>query len=174
MVLNAREFNERGSRIYEDAGRLRRVVSKFMTKNNPAYKTPGYVVLPTPLPGEGIAEDHAEDEEGTGDVDSDEAQIEEDSEVEVPSKKRGHLPRSQTQRRSATPTLSETLKYSGASFTGLNFQQAQEKIVEDMLEYKEDPEFVYTIQCIQGLELKLLVGMTSLVLNPSLSYLHVV
>ena len=51
MISNAKEYNERGSVIHDDAERLRKALSNYMTKTNPAYKTPGFVCQPTPLPG---------------------------------------------------------------------------------------------------------------------------
>jgi hypothetical protein len=150
LISNAREFNERGTRIYDDAERLRKALSNFMTKHNPAYKTPGYTAVPTPLPGE----EDVEDEDAEGEVEEDEMEEEEEEEVEepepeveaeTPPKRRGRPPKNlqvQGSRKSSTPALQEGLKYVGVSFTGLTFQQAQEKIVEDTMEYKEHPKFV--------------------------------
>jgi hypothetical protein len=140
MIANAREFNEKGSRIYEDAERLRKALSNFMTKNNPAYKTANYVAIPTPLPGD----EGAEAEDAEEEVES-EAEVEVEVEAETPAKRRGRPPKNtqaQDSRKSTTPALLEGPRYAGVRFSGLNFQQAQEKIVEDMMEYKEDPEFV--------------------------------
>lgn len=140
LVSNAREFNEKGTRILDDAERLRRTVSTFMTKQNPAYKNPGYSAFPTPLPGEEVAED----EDAEEDEEEDEER-EEEEEAETPPKRRGRPPKNphvQGSRKSSTPALSDAPKYVGVSFTGLTFQQAQEKIVEDTMEYKEHPKFV--------------------------------
>jgi hypothetical protein len=136
MISNAREFNEKGSRIYDDAERLRKALSNFMTKHNPAYKTHGYTAVPTPIPGE-------EEEDAEGELDS-EAEEEVEVEAESPAKRRGRPPRgSAVPRKSATPVLPE-------GFSGLTFQQAQEKIVRDMIDYKEDPEFVNTLLTCQN------------------------
>lgn len=136
MVLNAREFNEKRSQIYDDAERIKRVVSSFMTQHNPAYKTSGYVAPPTPIPGE----PPAGDEGAIGEDDLEE--VEEEVETVAPVKRRGRPPRNpQAQVKGASSASSEP-KYTGVSFTGLTFQQAQEKVVEDVLQYKEDPEFV--------------------------------
>jgi hypothetical protein len=136
MIQNAKEYNEKGSQVYDDAERIRKALSNFMTKTNPAYKLiPGYVAFPTPLPGQ--ADGAASDEDADG---------EPDPEIEAASaiKKRGRPPKNpQAQRSSATPALSER-SYAGVSFEGLTFQQAQEKIVEDLIRQKESPEFVDT------------------------------
>ena len=132
MVLNAKEYNEKGSIIYEDAERLRKVLSNFMTKNNPAYKTPGFTAHPTPLPGE------------DGEGDNEAAEVEEESEIEVAAlpRKRGRPPKNpqaHAQRKSATPALGDS-QYAGVSFSALNFQQAQEKIMADLIIQRDHPE----------------------------------
>jgi hypothetical protein len=137
MIQNAKEYNEKGSQVYDDAERIRKALSNFMTKTNPAYKLiPGYVAFPTPLPGQ--VDGTASDEDADG---------EPDPEIEAATviKKRGRPPKNpQAQRSSATPALSER-SYAGVSFEGLTFQQAQEKIVEDLIRQKESPEFVDTL-----------------------------
>jgi hypothetical protein len=136
MITNAKEYNEKGSEIYEDAERLRKALSNFMTKNNPAYKTTGYIAFPTPLP--------EEDAIGGSDID---AEGEVDPEAEAPPVKRkpGRPPKNPVahaaQRLSTTPVIYES-HYAGISYSGLTFQQAQEKIVADMIRHKEDPESV--------------------------------
>ncbi|KUJ24337.1 Bromodomain-containing protein-like protein [Mollisia scopiformis] len=136
MISNAKEYNERGSEIYDDSERLRKALSNFMTRHNPAYKTPGYVALPVPIQStshiDGPASDNEADAEG-----------EPDPEVEAPVvvKRKPSRPvkNVQAQRSSATPALSEN-QYVGVGFEGLNFQQAQEKIIEDMIRKKEFEE----------------------------------
>jgi Bromodomain len=51
MILNAKQFNAKGSSIYDDAERVRKTTSNFMTKHNPAYLTDGYQAVATPIPG---------------------------------------------------------------------------------------------------------------------------
>jgi len=138
MISNAKEYNEKGSEIYEDSERLRKALSNFMTTWNPAYKTtPGYVAFPTPIPADMPAQT-----DGASDVDAD---GEPDPEVEVQSvakRARGRPPKNpQTHVRgaSSTPALSES-HYTVVGFQGLTFQQAQEKMVEDMIREKEFDE----------------------------------
>ncbi|GKT91773.1 LOW QUALITY PROTEIN: bromodomain containing protein [Colletotrichum tofieldiae] len=50
MVSNAKEFYPRGSQLFEDAERVRKALSNFMTKYNPAYARGGYTAVPTPYP----------------------------------------------------------------------------------------------------------------------------
>jgi hypothetical protein len=59
MILNAKDYNERDSPVFNDAERVRKTASNFMTRHNPAYKTiPNYAAIPTPVPGEGINGGH--------------------------------------------------------------------------------------------------------------------
>lgn len=50
LVQNAKEFNSTKSEVYEDAERIRKALSNFMPKHNPAYLDPAYRAYPTPLP----------------------------------------------------------------------------------------------------------------------------
>ena len=152
MVQNAKEFNEKGSEIHEDAERLRKASSNWMTKNNPAYKINGYTPKMTPLPGEDLEE-----------ADSDE---EAEPEIELP-KRKGRPPKNpkaHALRKSATPSLSES-QYGGVSFAGLTFQQAQEKIVDDIIHYKEDPELVDSLSHI----IRRVLTMVGMIIVPSKS-----
>jgi hypothetical protein len=51
LVQNAKEFNSTKSEVYEDAERIRKALSNFMPKHNPAYLDPTYRAYPTPLSG---------------------------------------------------------------------------------------------------------------------------
>lgn len=50
MVQNAKDYNTSGSQIFEDAERIRKALSNFMPKHNPAYLDPEYRAVPTPIP----------------------------------------------------------------------------------------------------------------------------
>lgn len=128
MVLNAKEYNEKGSQIYDDAERLRKGFSNYMTKVNPAYKVHGFVVTPVELPGEETLDDD----------------VEPDVEIEEPvATKRVKGRASKAATKSPPPPAWKVAKYVGKSFSGLTFQQAQEKVVEDMILYNDDPKFVH-------------------------------
>ena len=138
MILNAKQYNEKGSRVFEDAERLRKGFSNYMTHVNPAYKVSGFTVTPTPFPTD--EEVHSKAESAEPEEKKPEVKKPEGHEG-VPPKKRGRPSKNPSARNSATPSLSDT-KYAGKDYSGLTFQQAQEKIVEDMIQYKEDPESV--------------------------------
>ncbi len=50
LVQNAKDFNDNRSEVYEDAERIRKALSNFMPKHNPAYLNPEYKAYATPLP----------------------------------------------------------------------------------------------------------------------------
>lgn len=50
MVQNAKDYNHVKSPIFEDAERIRKALSNFMPKHNPAYLRPDYRAYPTPIP----------------------------------------------------------------------------------------------------------------------------
>ena len=159
MISNAKDYNQRGSEIYDDSERLRKALSNVMVKINPAYQRPGYSAYPTPLPSDpkggpkSVSEptskpapkvtlkvavpivDEEVDEDAEGEPDDEE-------EPETPIKRgRGRPPKDPRalQAKSATPVISDS-RYSGVGFESLSFQQAQEKILEDLINRKDHPE----------------------------------
>ncbi|ORY00242.1 Bromodomain-containing protein [Clohesyomyces aquaticus] len=52
LVNNAKSYNDKKSIIYEDAERVRKTASNWMVKHNPAYRIHGYIAVATPVPGE--------------------------------------------------------------------------------------------------------------------------
>ncbi|KAH0848398.1 hypothetical protein FOPE_02212 [Fonsecaea pedrosoi] len=50
MVQNAKDYNNSRSSIFEDAERIRKALSNFMPKHNPAYLRQDYRAYPTPIP----------------------------------------------------------------------------------------------------------------------------
>jgi hypothetical protein len=134
MISNAKEFNTKGSEVYDDAERLRKALSNYMTKHNPAYKlVPGYSAIPTPIPTE------------PGESDLEDAEGEPDSEAEAAAqakKTRGRPKiqlKAQPPKKSITPSIQDSL-YAGVDFSKLSFQQAQEKIIEELIRQKDSPE----------------------------------
>lgn len=151
MISNAKEYNQKGSEIYDDAERIRKALSNFMTKNNPAYKKPGYVAFPTPLPAEDSPEEVEEEEDEDAEGSDEDAEGDVDMETPDPAppskRQRGRPPRNPSsnnalngQRKSVTPSSMTDSQYGAVGFQGLTFQQAQEKLVADMIEHKEDEE----------------------------------
>lgn len=195
MVTNAKEYYPRHSQIFEDAERVRKALSNFMTKTNPAYSRGGYTAVPTPLPADGDVLDEVEEEDednvtpvktsrrksqtttkpaeqqdDDGDEDEDEdddedaeaddddeengdddAEGEEDDDDEASQSSKptaiiirrgsGRPSRNVTPRKSkgrnTTPSRPDS-EYEDVPYKGLNFQAAQEKIVEEMLRKREE------------------------------------
>ncbi len=100
MVTNAKEYNHKNSQEYEDAERVRKAASNYMTRTNPAYKTiHGYTAQATPIPDEPEKElvqelaiqgaepvlhdnEDDDDDDDNADKDEDEDEDEEDEEDE--------------------------------------------------------------------------------------------
>lgn len=52
LVQNAKDYNSSKSNVFEDAERIRKALSNYMPKHNPAYLRPDYRAYPTPIPQE--------------------------------------------------------------------------------------------------------------------------
>lgn len=178
MIANAKEFYPRSSSNFDDAERIRKALSNYMTKTNPAYHNRGYQAVPTPFPEDSNDAEEDEDAEGEeneddGDEDEDaenhdadeddkddEPEEGEEEEDEEPSsrkrsiilKRRGSgrptraaataTAKTESPRASATPSRPDH-QFENVPYKGLNFQQAQEKIIEELLRHQE-PEYVGT------------------------------
>ena len=207
MIQNAKEFYPRSSSTFEDAERIRKAVSNYMTKTNPAYSSKTYQAVPTPLPPDGVeynsdedetygkingaSKDESEESEPSslaeGEDDDGEGKEEEADNDEEPEEEpeRGRrkivLKRrastramrnasSEAAQESPRPSRAESRAESRADhvfektpYKGLNFQQAQEKVIEEMLRHKE-PEYVDRRQPMSTTDNKL--GMRMLILSP--------
>ncbi|KAK4242671.1 Bromodomain-containing protein [Achaetomium macrosporum] len=164
MVTNAKEFYPKNSEIFEDAERVRKALSNYMTKTNPAYKLiPNYACQAAPIPadmqaepedlpasrrGKEESEDADMDAEGEEDVqgdeedaqgDEDEGDEEEDgNSKKIVLKRRGpgRPPRAgseASQKLEKSGRVKADHEYEGVPYKGLSFQQAQEKIVEELI-----------------------------------------
>jgi cobalamin biosynthesis protein CobT len=166
MVKNAKDYYSRHSEVFEDAERIRKAVSNYMTKTNPAYKKiPSYSCQPAPIPdtplplddGEGQGEDQGEEDaegeqddeaeaddanadedegdeedEEEEDDDEDDGDDDADSDADAQPKRRG------PGRPSIRGKVKPDHEYEGVPYKGLTFQQAQEKIVEEMIRKPDD------------------------------------
>ncbi|TVY19201.1 Chromatin structure-remodeling complex subunit rsc1 [Lachnellula arida] len=156
MIANAKDYNQRGSEVYDDSERLRKALSNVMVKINPAYQNPGYSAYPTPLPSDPKSGSKSVSKPTPKPapkvtlkvsapppppiVDDDAEGEPDEEEVETPIKRgRGRPPKDPRafQAKSATPSES---RYSGVGFEALSFQQAQEKILEDLIARKDNPD----------------------------------
>jgi chromatin structure-remodeling complex subunit RSC4 len=109
MIGNAKFYNVKSSLIFADAERIRKILKASMTKLNPAYKDPNYVPFPTPLP----------------------TATEEASRNETSKKSlNGHTAGS-------TPAAEDGEKANNG-FGSDTFQNAQERIVNEMIALKDE------------------------------------
>ncbi|KAL9001836.1 MAG: hypothetical protein Q9188_005210 [Gyalolechia gomerana] len=126
MILNAKSFNEKSSQLFSDAEKIRKAVSNFMVENNPAYQTEDYKPFPTPVPEKKpIIETKDEVARSTRGISNRRAS----SVATGPSNVRA----------SATPGAHDD-EGLGGSFEGDTFQRAQEKIVAEMMNLKNDDD----------------------------------
>jgi len=146
MISNAKSFNAKASPIFSDAEKIRKAVSAFMNERNPAYKTPGYQAVPTPVP-EGwqkkvpakvpIKENSPEPTEEKGAIQ------EEPSHGKRAGRKPGRAPASVSasvgddRRASSTPAVQDA-EGAGQGFEGNTFQQAQDKIITELMNLTDD------------------------------------
>lgn len=158
MVTNAKEYYNKGSEVFEDAERVRKALSNYMTKTNPAYKLiQGYSCQAAPIPDDpsqvaqppDVDDDEAgEDDDAEGedlDGDEDDADEDDDEEDEDGGRNRKKIILKRTglsrPRQGSTPVRGggrssrgkPDHEYEGVPYKGLNFQQAQEKIVEELI-----------------------------------------
>lgn len=167
MIANAKDFYSRGTQVFDDAERVRKALSNYMTKTNPAYSNRSYQAMPTPLPPENPDEEEDEEdeeEEGEEDAEGEDADEEEDAEGEEedaegeeepeedeeprsrrkaiilkrrgPSRTRRSSNHESARARSPPPSRPDH-QYENVPYRGLTFQQAQEKIVEELLRHQE-------------------------------------
>jgi hypothetical protein len=142
MVSNAKHFNEKTSEIHSDAEKIRKMISMQMSKLNPAYRDPDYVAFPTPIPSRTI--DSMDDETEIPEKPSVKKQPESPVE-DAPKKPRRsvilHGPSAEKEeirrRASSTPAVQDTVG-AGENFKGNTFQQAQEKIMIEMINLTND------------------------------------
>ncbi|KAL8895621.1 MAG: hypothetical protein Q9207_008089 [Kuettlingeria erythrocarpa] len=132
MISNAKSFNEKSSQIFSDAEKIRKAVSNFMVENNPAYQTENYKPFPTPVPEDWqppVIEEEKEDPAR--------------STRGMSNRRASSVATGQsTVRASATPGAHDR-EGLGESFEGDTFQRAQEKIVAEMIDLKnEDDELI--------------------------------
>jgi len=134
MVTNAKQYNDDKSTIYQDAERIRKALSNFMTKHNPAYKDPNYVALPTPIPGQ--------DDDATA---SSAPPTRDPS--EQPRKIKISLKANRDRKSSAAPVAASSPAVvqddaGSGTFTGKTFQQTQEHIINGLISHTDQGQAI--------------------------------
>ncbi len=157
MVSNAKQYNERNSDIFKDSERIRKALSAFMLQKNPAYKIPGFTAPPTPIPGEkdatpvpsGLGSDRrtsARKSAGRSIAAAASPSVDDDAEGELEEVENASGKGSRSARNSSSRALHNpsspagNAKSAAVGFSGLTFQQAQEKIIVDIMRHKVEEE----------------------------------
>lgn len=150
MVSNAKSFNEKSSDLFSDAEKIRKIVVSFMTQNNPAYESENYQPFSTPVPigwqekVQAQMQTELQDLDAEGETDPDEVPEQpgslSTSRALAPAVEEKAVFESNPRRESSTPAVQDA-EGAGESFNGNTFQQAQEKIMTELINL-ENEEFV--------------------------------
>ena len=147
-MSNAKSFNEKSSEVFSDAEKVRKLVVAWMTQNNPAYDDPSYTPFATPVPDGWQARiqrgEDVHDIDAEGETDPEEAAESTERPAAVVSTSSANP---ETRRASSTPAVQDA-EGAGEGFEGNTFQQAQEKIMTEMINLKNE-EFVF-VSCTSG------------------------
>lgn len=137
LVNNAKSYNDRKSIIYEDAERIRKTASNWMVKNNPAYRDGNYQAVATPVPGEEPVPFGKPIPRVVAQTPKAAAATPESTERprRAAAAAQPVTPAPSKRRRQSAPK--EELVGQDANFTGKSFQQAQDQIIREMIEYEE-------------------------------------
>ena len=151
MISNAKAFNEKRSQAFSDSEKIRKQLQAFMHENNPAYKDPNFTPYTTP-----VSEGWQIKQEKSEDIQEQDAEDETDpEEVAKPPEKRtrlvtrvGSSAAGNDRRASSTPAVQD-VEGAYESFEGNTFQQAQQKIVGEIMNHT-DAQYVgvYHHACI--------------------------
>ena len=139
LISNAKTFNTKTSSLFSDAEKIRKMLSNYMIKNNPAYKTGQYVPMATPVPENWNAPSAKQEASSDEDAGEEDAEGETDNEEPVSVQRE-----TQSAARSSVPSISDNRPASATpaiqdagndeeGFEGKTFQQAQEKIVMELI-----------------------------------------
>jgi hypothetical protein len=133
LFTNAKSYYNKSTGMYADAERIRKILSDFMRKNNPDYlRDPNHITQPTP-----VSDEHSNSRQAAAIPVRIPAHTV-SAAVETPSG-RGRRTIVNTSPamngKSSTPAASRNFrKKSPNAYEGLTFQQAQEKVVEEVME----------------------------------------
>jgi len=141
MVQNAKDYNTSGSEVFEDAERIRKLVYNYMKVNNPAYTIdPNYTSFATPIPQNGNSALNGNAMNGrTSATPSQHRKSAAAASSEPPDRKASVAPSATT---GDAGDWDEN--ESGVDFAGKTFQQAQQMIIRELIEYTDD-EYVFVI-----------------------------
>ena len=147
MVSNAKSYNEKSSELFSDAEKIRKLVVSFMTLNNLFFFMLMFHPISTPVP-EGWQErlrlEELQDLDSHGDTHDLDAEGETDPDEAVeaskptPSALEGASAFGSVSRGASHTPAVQDADGAGQSFEGNTFQQAQEKIISEMINLQDD------------------------------------
>ncbi|KAL1604074.1 hypothetical protein SLS60_005666 [Paraconiothyrium brasiliense] len=169
LVNNAKSYNDRKSAIYEDAERLRKTASNWMVKHNPAYRKEGYQAVATPIPGEEpvpygkpIPRVHTATPKATPSTpDSSSTDRPRRAAAVAATQAVTPVPSKLRQSASAAPEDGDS-----TDFNGKTFQQAQEQIVNGLINYVEPASGLQIFQPFVNLPSRALKDYYQLIKDP--------
>lgn len=151
MVQNCKDYYPRESTMYKDAERIRKITTTWMQQNNPAYHDSkiSYAPYPTVITEELVASHppppiRDADADGDNDVvmgsqsSSRFTSATPNPDGSQPKKRSPLFRNAQTEEAARQRRANSTPAPQGGGYNGLNFQQAQEKILDEMMHQKED------------------------------------
>lgn len=146
MISNAKSFNSKTSQIYSDAEKVRKLVSNFMVERNPAYRDSKYVAVATPVPeswGTKPSKKKSPRERHVEQPIDEEVKLEDPPSELRSGRRSGRNPApipaaEESARRASSTPATQDAEGAGESFEGNTFQQAQDKIVTEMVHLTDD------------------------------------
>ncbi|KAH0559974.1 hypothetical protein GP486_003504 [Trichoglossum hirsutum] len=133
LISNAKAYNSKTSEVFSDAEKVRKMLSDFMRKNNPAYANPNHVTHPTAMPEKPTKAERGVDPDGA--IEADGGRGKRRIASARPSNRK-----SAVNGEIAVPTVVEK-NTKGSSkpngFEGKTFQDAQKIILAEMMSLKD-------------------------------------
>ncbi|KAI9750350.1 MAG: hypothetical protein M4579_006506 [Chaenotheca gracillima] len=143
MISNAKAYNKRDSTVFEDAERVRKFVSSWFKENNPAYRDPKYVAMPTAIPGEDqkiptpVLRAPPPTNTGEDEITPTKEATRARSRRATKSSATPAVP-SSTEKITKAPEKEKAVQGKKSDFAGQSFQQAQEMIVQEMIDLEDE------------------------------------
>jgi hypothetical protein len=133
LISNAKSYNSKTSEVFSDAEKVRKMLSDFMRKNNPAYINPNHVTYPTATPEKPAKAERDVDPDGV--IDTDGGRGKRRIASARPSNKKGAV----NGEIAVPPVVEKNTRGSTKpnGFEGKTFQEAQKMVLAEMVSLKD-------------------------------------